>query len=80
MILRKWDYEAHDYKPFKIPNDWKPSVYSTLDDVISCAQCGRRIKFGDGYTSLEIHTTMGFGYIVCPDCHKEELTRRMAHR
>ena len=28
--------------------------------------------YGDTYTSLEIHTAMGFGYGVCEDCYEFE--------
>lgn len=79
MILRKWDYETHEYQHYKIPNDWKVTTYSTMDDIIHCAQCGKRIKFGDGFSSLEIHTWLGLGYTVCPDCHKAEMDRRDAN-
>ena len=40
------------------------------------AQCGKELKYGDTYTSLEIHTAMGFGYGVCEDCYEFEWKRR----
>lgn len=36
----------------------------------------KKIKFEDTYTSNEIHTDLGFGFVVCEDCYKEELKRR----
>jgi hypothetical protein len=41
--------------------------------IVNCACCGKRLPFGECYTSREIHTGLGFGYAVCGDCyfHKE---------
>ena len=32
-----------------------------MDEIITCPHCLNDLKFGDGYTSLEIHTD-GFGF------------------
>lgn len=78
MILRKWDYRTHTYKPYEIPDNWKPSVYeSDMEAIVDCPHCGRRLFYGDGYTSLEIHTNGGMGYTVCGDCYKKEWNRRI---
>ena len=53
MIVGKWNYEKHNYEPYKIPNDWNCKTYSEdMDEIINCAQCGRSIKIGNCYTSL----------------------------
>ena len=43
-----------------------------MDEAVNCVQCGRAIRFGEGYTSFEIQTGVGFGYCVCPACHEKE--------
>ena len=49
------------------------SCYETdMERVIQCASCGRPLEYGKGYTSRQIHTRLGFGYIVCGDCYKKE--------
>lgn len=77
MILRKWNYKTHKYEPYEIPDNWNCKTYSiNMEEIINCPHCGRKLKFGDSYTSLEIHTDMGFGYGVCEKCYQNEWTRR----
>lgn len=77
MILQKWNGKKHKYEDYKIPNDWNVKTYSAnMNELINCCQCGRRIKFGDCYTSLEVHTEMGFGYGVCEKCYNKEVLRK----
>ena len=40
-----------------------------ITDAISIALNG---EFGDGYTSRQILTGLGFGYTVCEKCYKQE--------
>jgi hypothetical protein len=77
MILNKWNYDIHDYEPYEVPDDWNCKTYSVdMEEVVNCPQCGKKILFGDGYTSLEVHTDMGFGYAVCEQCYEKEWNRR----
>ena len=77
MILNKWNYRKHKYEPYKIPDNWNVKTYSEdMDELINCAQCGKKIKFGDGYTSLEVHTNLGIGYSVCDKCWDKEYLRK----
>lgn len=77
MVVGRWNYEKHDYDPHRIPDSWNCKMYSDdMDEIINCAQCGREITFGEAYTSWEIHGGLGFGYMVCEDCHIEERSRR----
>lgn len=81
MILRKWNYDTHKYDDYEIPKDWNVKTYSDdMDEIVNCPHCGKQIKFGDGYTSMEIHTSVGFGYCVCHECYydKEWVRRRNA--
>ena len=77
MILQKWNGKKHKYEDYKIPNDWNVKTYSkNMEEKINCAQCGKKIAFGDCYTSLEIHTELGFGYGVCEKCYQKEWQRK----
>ena len=77
MILNKWDYDTRGYKPYEVPDEWEFILYTTdMDRLTTCPHCGKEIRFGDTYTSLEIHTHMGFGYPVCPKCNEKEWERR----
>lgn len=75
--LQKWNYQKHIYEPYNISKDWNCKTYSNdLNEIINCPHCGKELKFGDSYTSLEIHTNLGFGYGVCEKCYNLERLRR----
>lgn len=77
MVVGKWNYEKHDYDPHRIPDRWNTPTYTqNMDEIVNCAQCGRELSFGETYTSLEIHSSIGFGYPVCKGCYNEEWERR----
>lgn len=77
MILNKWNYKKHKYEEYKIPDKWNVKTYGNgMDEIINCCKCGKKLKFGDSYTSLEVHTEMGFGYSVCEKCYEREWKRR----
>lgn len=81
MKLKKWNYQKHVYEDYEIPNDWKISLYEVeLDTLVNCCQCGKEIEFGETYTSQEIHTEHGFGFMVCPECHECEMKRRLKNK
>ena len=78
-VIKKWDYPSHSY--FSIPlisrTPLNLKTYSEdMNEMVNCCQCLKKIKYGDTYTSKEIHTDLGFGFSVCEDCYKEELKRR----
>lgn len=76
-VLRKWNYEKHDYELYEVPDDWKLILYTDdMDELTTCPHCGKQLPFGYTYTSMEIHTVGGFGYYVCECCYREEWKRR----
>lgn len=78
MKLNKWNYQLRSYEDYEVPDDWYlPLLSDDMEEKINCAKCGAFIKFGDSYTSSEIHTAMGFGYYVCEKCHEEEWKHRI---
>ena len=80
-ILKKWNYAKHEYEPYEVPDDWKVlSLAFDMDEMVVCPHCGKTLPFGDAYTSMEIHTDMGFGYAVCESCYNEEWKRRKSEQ
>lgn len=77
MILNKWNYETHEYDKIEVPDSWNVKSYSQeMKEKINCPHCGKEIEVGDSYTSMEIHTEMGFGYCVCEKCYDNERRRK----
>ena len=77
MKLRKWNYELREYEPYEVSDEWDCKWYGTdMAEVINCCQCGKEVKFGKCYSSQEVHTAVGFGYMVCPECHEVEMKRQ----
>lgn len=77
MKLQKWNYRIKDYVDYEIPNDWNVLIYSnSMDTECNCASCGKLIRVGNSYTSQEIHTKHGWGYLICQICMAKETERR----
>lgn len=70
----KWNYLKHEYDPYSLPDG--ATTIAGLDEVVACADCGKKVIFGDTYTSMEIHNHFGMGYAVCPKCYEKEWVRR----
>ena len=78
MIMQKWNNEKGKYELYDVPADWQCKLYEDdMNQKINCASCGKKIRFGECYTSMEIHNVWGFGYAVCPECHQKEIERRL---
>lgn len=81
MLLRKWNYEKHEYEPYNVPDEWECTWYGTdLSKMINCCQCGKETTLGYSYSSLEVHTLVGFGYMVCENCHDVEVERKLSEQ
>ncbi len=81
MILRKWNCKTREYEDYEVPDEWNCHCYSNdMEEIVNCPHCGKELEFGDTYTSLEIHTAVGFGYGVCDKCYEEEWKRRRKNR
>lgn len=74
----KWDYESKSYHLCILPTGSKLAAED--NEICDCASCGKPMIFGDGYTSLEIHTNIGLGFCVCESCYREELERRKRYK
>lgn len=74
MFILKWDDKENKYFPYVIPDDWHISVIEKdMDYIVNCVNCGKEIRFGDGYTSMRYHTYAGYGYIECESCRNQYL-------
>ncbi|MCC7668912.1 hypothetical protein C0V80_04800 [Leuconostoc pseudomesenteroides] len=62
----------------KHPN-WVVAGYADLDTTVNCANCGRALKYGDGYTSRQHFTDNGaFGLCECGTCYFAQLKKELA--
>ena len=76
MILDKYNWKTKMYECYIVPNTWNVKLYSeNMEEIVNCPHCGIEFKYGEGYTSREIHTGMGMGYSVCESCYTKERKR-----
>lgn len=70
MKIRKWNEKTKEYDTVEKPDDWDLTLVSEdMDKIINCVNCGREMRFGDGYTSHRYHTKGGFGFNECEECY-----------
>lgn len=71
MIAGKWNFKTHEYEPYELPLGATLFEWD-MNKIVACARCGGQMIYGNGYTSLTIHNSMGMGYVVCEKCYDEE--------
>lgn len=70
MMLRRFVEAERRYVAHEVPDSWRVSAHETdMSTLVNCCRCGRELPYGECYTSLQVHTRMGFGYAVCHDCY-----------
>lgn len=70
MLINKWNGELHSYVPTFVPDEWNIKTFSCdMNEIVNCVNCGKKIKFGNGYTSRRWHTNIGMGYTECEACY-----------
>lgn len=75
--MQKYNRKEHKYEEYSVPDDWNVKFYSyDMEELVNCCQCGKEVRYGSCYTSLEVHNCVGLGYPVCPKCYEEEWNRR----
>ena len=78
-MLRRYDWASRSYAPYEVPASWRGEKYlQSADTAVNCAGCGKPMRWGDTYTSMEIHDRAGLGYGVCGTCYDKEMKRRRA--
>ena len=79
--MKKWNYKTRKYDEFESPAEFPilelPSEEEYLSMEIQCTNCGKKVSYGDCYTSRTIHNYIGIGYPVCEDCHRRECLDEM---
>lgn len=80
MDIQRWNYDKKAYEPYVLRRDADVAFYAGQDMSVKrdCANCLQPHEVGDMYTSMELHTKAGFGYMVCPSCHDKEWEYRKA--
>lgn len=76
---QKWNVKTKEYVPVTVPEKATTMSFD-MEEEIACASCGKTMPFGSGFTSLVIHTDIGMGYSVCPQCHDHEAEEEMKQR
>ena len=74
MVIRKWNENKRDYDDVTIPDEWKTPLFCmNMDETVNCVNCGREMKFGEGFTSKRYHNKSGAAYSECKKCFDEYL-------
>lgn len=68
----KWNFKTKKSEPYEFPDGATSLAWCQIDRVIMCAECGKKILYGDGYISRKIHTRNGMGFFVCKRCYDKE--------
>ena len=81
-VLKKWDPVREQYELYECPDSWVVcSLALDMDVEINCACCGKKIPYGDGYTSREIYDRSGmFGMCICESCNEAQREREKERR
>lgn len=77
--MQKWNLKEQKYYPYTppVPLGNYPLVCFDMTTIVNCAECGKKIQYGKGYTSRFIHTSGGMGYCVCESCYRKELQKEL---
>lgn len=73
-IALKWTGE--EYVNYDLP-DGASRYEKNMEKEISCCCCGKRVKYGECYTSRTILDDIGIGYAECEDCYKDNWIKYM---
>ncbi len=68
----KWNFKAREYEPYELPDGATSSEWCQMNEVILCAECGKKMLYGNGYVSRKIQDVRGNGYVVCEKCFNKE--------
>lgn len=71
-MAKLWNEETKKYDSYDLPKG--ACAYSPdMDKKVACARCGKKLKYGDCYTSTQIYGDNGlFGFAICQKCAEKE--------
>ena len=73
MKLQRYNEKKHIYEDYEVSDDWNVKLMTNdMDEIVNCCQCGKEIRFGDCYTSMQVHNALGLGYAVCKNCYYDK--------
>ena len=74
--MYKYNQTTCKEEPYTPPveDGYYPIYCDNMDKKFNCAQCGKEITFGEGYTSREIFSGP-WGHMVCRECMEHEYER-----
>ena len=81
--MQKWNLQQARYEEYTKPEDsgWYCPIYcNDLDEPVNCSECGKKLVYGDTFTSRFIHNKTGFGYPVCYECSEVEFKLEQEHK
>ena len=75
----KWNSRTKKYEPYRIPEEWYTPLLADAYKTVNCASCGKEIKYGNSFVSLEIRESeiSNVGYAVCDACFNLEFERKV---
>lgn len=70
----KLNFKTKECEPYELPDGAiSLALYSTgYNEVITCAECGKKILYRNICISRKIYTVSGRWYPVCKQCHDKE--------
>lgn len=74
MKAQKRNPRTKEYYPYE-PGRPMALYTEELELEILCAGCAKKVKYGETYTSKEIHTEHWLWFPVCRACYDGELKR-----
>lgn len=77
MKINRWNYTTRQYETVTIPDSWYSVLAGDPNEEVHCVKCGKMIRRGNSFHSLEYHTDAGISYPVCDDCYREEMRRKL---
>lgn len=72
MKAQKWNFKKKAYEEYKLPDNC-PLISHDMELIIKCAECEKKIRCGEAFTSHTIHNKIRLGYPICEECYMKEL-------
>lgn len=79
MKAFKWNFKEQKYEDYELPENCPLTCYD-MEKIINCANCRKKIKFGECYCSKTIHNEIGFGFPVCENCYNKEIKNERVYQ